>query len=72
MNKILPLISICIPTYNGANTIEKTLNAIISQISNDFEIILCDDASTDNTVEIINKIQYGFKNRFYKTYTDTF
>lgn len=60
MNKLSPLISICIPTYNGANTIEKTLNAIVSQISNDFEIILCDDASSDNTVEIINKIKSQF------------
>jgi glycosyltransferase involved in cell wall biosynthesis len=60
MNKFLPLISICIPTYNGARTIEKTLNAIISQVSNDFEIILSDDASTDNTLEIVKKIQSNF------------
>jgi glycosyltransferase involved in cell wall biosynthesis len=60
MNKFLPLISICIPTYNGARTIKKTLNAIISQASNDFEIILSDDASTDDTPEIVKKMQSNF------------
>ena len=57
MNKFLPLISICIPTYNGARTIEKTLNEIVTQLSNDFEIIVSDDVSTDNTFEIVEKLQ---------------
>lgn len=46
-------ISICIASYNGVPFIEKQLNSIIEQISDDDEIIISDDGSTDNTIKII-------------------
>jgi len=45
--------SILIPTYNGASVVGETLRSILSQSFQDFEIIVQDDASTDNTVEVI-------------------
>ena len=45
--------SILIPTYNGAEVIGDTIRSILSQSFQDFEIIVQDDASTDNTVEVI-------------------
>lgn len=45
--------SILIPTYNGEKTIVQTLQSILFQSFVDYEIIICDDASTDNTVEVI-------------------
>jgi len=48
------MISILIPTYNGAAVIGETLKSILSQGFTDYEIIIQDDASTDNTEEIIN------------------
>jgi glycosyltransferase involved in cell wall biosynthesis len=45
--------SICIPTYNGAPWIRETLHSILSQNYENFEVIISDDASTDNTVDII-------------------
>jgi glycosyltransferase involved in cell wall biosynthesis len=51
------LISICIPTYNGGETIENTLNNIIPQLSDDFEVIVSDDCSSDNTVKLVESIQ---------------
>ena len=48
-------ISVIIPTYNSANFIEKTLESLISQTVLPEEIIIVDDGSKDNTVEIINK-----------------
>ena len=57
MSYFQPLISICIPTYNGASTIEKTLNEIIPQLNSNFEIVISDDVSTDETVNMVEKIQ---------------
>lgn len=51
MNKLK--ISICIPTYNGAPWIRETLCSVLSQNYQNFEIIVSDDASTDNTIDII-------------------
>jgi glycosyltransferase involved in cell wall biosynthesis len=46
-------ISVCITSYNGGAYLEKQLSSIIKQISNNDEIIISDDGSTDNTIEII-------------------
>src|SRR3989339_1723093 len=50
-------LSILLPTYNGSSTLKQTLQSILSQGFNNFEIIVCDDGSTDNTVEIIKSFQ---------------
>lgn len=47
-----PLVSIGLPVYNGEKTIERALESILSQNFEDFELILCDNASTDRTEEI--------------------
>ena len=52
----LPLVSVCIPTYNASATIIETLNCVINQTYNHIEIIVCDNQSTDCTVELIKKI----------------
>jgi len=46
-------ISVCIPVYNGAFTITETLRCILSQSLPDFELLVVDNASTDNTVSIV-------------------
>lgn len=55
MKNDLPLVSICIPTYNGGKYIEEALNSAINQTYNNLEIIISDDASVDRTIEIIDK-----------------
>lgn len=50
------LVSIIIATYNRATYIEHTLNAIASQTYQNFECIIIDDGSTDNTAAIVNPI----------------
>ncbi len=49
-------ISVCMTSYNGGDYIKQQIDSIIHQIGSDDEIIICDDRSTDNTVEIINSI----------------
>lgn len=48
-------ISILIPVYNGEETIEKCLDSVFNQTFNDFNIIIGNDESTDNTLEILKK-----------------
>lgn len=48
-------ISIIIPSYNGASTIVQTLDSVASQTYKNWEIILVDDGSTDNTAEVVKK-----------------
>lgn len=50
-----PYVSIIIPTYNRANTIVKTIESILNQTYSDYEIIVVDDNSSDNTKEVINE-----------------
>lgn len=48
-------VSVIIPVYNASRYIEKTLKSLVSQSFKDFEIILVDDGSEDDSIEIINK-----------------
>lgn len=48
--------SIIIPLYNKANYIEHTLLSVIQQSYSNFEIIVVNDGSTDNSLEIVRKI----------------
>jgi glycosyltransferase involved in cell wall biosynthesis len=50
------LFSVVIPTYNRAGFIIKTLNTILEQDFQDFEVIVVDDGSTDNTLELLKEI----------------
>lgn len=50
-----PLVSVITPVYNGENTISKTIESVINQTFNDFEMIIVDDISTDNTKKIVEK-----------------
>lgn len=48
-----PLFSIIIPVYNSAKTIRECLKSIITQSFPDFEVIIVNDGSTDETTEIV-------------------
>lgn len=50
-----PLISVCIPAYNNEAFIAATLESVLRQTHRDFEIIITDDNSTDNTVSAIRR-----------------
>lgn len=48
----LPIVSVGIPVQNGDNYISKAIESILDQTFKDLEIIICDNASTDNTEKI--------------------
>ncbi|MBA3010204.1 MAG: glycosyltransferase family 2 protein [Desulfobacula sp.] len=53
-------ISIIVPTYNVEPYIKKTLESVIHQACKDYELIIIDDGSTDNTVNVIQSIVQNF------------
>jgi len=51
-----PFFSIIIPAYNRADIIMRTIDSVLNQIFKNFEIIVVDDGSKDNTAEVIKSI----------------
>lgn len=49
-----PLVSIIIPLFNSGSTISETLQSLIDQTYDNLEIIIIDDGSTDNSLEIVS------------------
>ena len=47
-----PLVSVGVPVYNGEATIRRALDSLLAQDMGDFEVIICDNASTDATPDI--------------------
>lgn len=58
-----PIVSVVIPIYNASSTIDRTLHSVISQTYKHLEIILVNDGSTDNSIEIIK--EFVQKNAHY-------
>lgn len=50
-----PLVSIIIPCYNGSKFIDKCLTSIFNQAYKNFEVIVINDGSTDNSLELLSK-----------------
>lgn len=64
MNK--ELVSIIVPVYNASKFIIDTLSSVINQTYTNWELILVDDLSTDNSVEIINEYKKNHPNKSIK------
>lgn len=74
------LVSIALATYNGERFIRQQMDSILSQSLSNFEVVICDDCSTDSTVHILkeyaskdsrikffeNKHNLGYKKNFEK------
>jgi len=50
-------VNVCLPVWNGADTILETIQSILNQTFKDFELVVVDNASTDNTVNIVESIK---------------
>jgi glycosyltransferase involved in cell wall biosynthesis len=51
-----PRVSICIPTFRGASWLAACLGSAIAQTARDLEIVVCDDASDDDTVAVAKRV----------------
>ena len=50
-----PKVSVCIPTYNYADYLPLAIESVLNQGFTDFELIIRDDCSTDNTAEVVER-----------------
>lgn len=72
------MISVCLTTHNGERFLKDQLDSILSQLRNDDELIISDDGSTDNTVDLIlalkdNRVHlFTFKQPFKSEHTHCF
>ncbi len=53
----IPLVSVIIPTYNRAWVLKEAIDSVLAQEFKDFELIVVDDGSTDNTGEILDSYE---------------
>lgn len=56
MSNELPLVCICVPTYNVASTVRETLESILAQTYPNLVVHVSDNASTDDTLKVIESI----------------
>ena len=56
-------VSLIIPMYNAEPFIEESLNSVLVQTFDDYEVLIVDDCSTDNSVEIVERIAGKFAGR---------
>ena len=61
----VPLVSVIIPMYNAAQFIPQTLESLLYQTMTDFEVVVVDDCSTDNSVEVVKSFAEKFGGRLH-------
>jgi glycosyltransferase involved in cell wall biosynthesis len=62
----LPKVSVLIPTYNYAFCLDEAVQSVLNQTVQDFELVIIDDCSKDNTDEVVKKYLTDPRIRYYK------
>ncbi len=60
-----PKYSVCICNYNMANTLDLSLKSVINQLNDDYEVLVIDDGSKDNSLKVLWEIKSNFNNFRY-------
>lgn len=66
-----PLVTVCLVTYNSSEFIIEALDSVFEQTYQNIELIVSDDCSKDNTVEVCKKWMSDHANRFIHAEVDT-
>lgn len=65
----MPRVSVIIPAFNAEEYVEEALRSVLAQTYDDWEIVVCDDCSTDSTPELVRR--FGDKVRLLRTDTNS-
>ncbi len=63
-NKNVPLVSVILPVYNCEDTLNEAIDSIINQTYINWEIVVCDDCSTDNSFNVLKEYQRILGDKF--------
>lgn len=66
----MPKVSILLPTYNSALFLDEAITSALNQTFTDFELIIVDNCSTDNSYDVIAKYLHDKRVRYYKNETN--
>lgn len=61
-----PKVSVLIPTYNYAHFLDDAIGSVLSQTFSDYELLIVDNASTDNTDEVVQKYLVDSRIKYFK------
>lgn len=65
-----PLVSVCISSYNHAQYLPQTIDSILAQTFQDFELLILDDGSTDNSHEVLSSYQQRYPDKIHYLWHD--
>ena len=65
----MPKVSVIIPTYNRAHYLQRAIDSVLNQTFQDFEIIIVDDASTDETPKVV-EVFHDWRIRYFRHETN--
>ena len=54
------LVSIILPTYNGVKYIKKAIESILNQSYSNWELLVIDDGSTDDTIKVVKELKVDY------------
>ena len=63
----LPLVTVYIPSYNYGNFLAQAIESVLKQTFDSWELILIDEGSSDNSLEVMNLYKGSPKVRLYET-----
>ncbi len=63
----MPKVSVIIPTYNQSILLGDTVRSVLAQTEKDFEVLIVDDGSTDDTGDVVHKLSDNRIRYFYKS-----
>ena len=67
---IVPKVSVLMPAYNAASFIKEAIESVLDQTYTDYELVIVDNCSTDNTGEIISKYLSDKRIKYYRNETN--
>jgi glycosyltransferase involved in cell wall biosynthesis len=56
----MPKYSICVPNYNMGDTLDRALRSVLLQIDDDYEVLIVDDGSSDNSIDVLDDLTKEF------------
>ncbi len=63
MGEMEPMFSVIIPTYNHAHTLTRAIGSVLNQGNGDYELIVINDGSTDETDRVVTQLRQRYPNR---------